>query len=273
MADDKKNTYLIIGQGDIGKAVSERLARAGHKVIGLARTTKSCNKSCDKPVQFWQKDATTLTQDELASFSHIAIIITPDHGIADRIQAYRESYLAVCEYIAGLDLSNVARMVFISSTSVYGKNNGEWVNIDTIACPDAGTAKILLQSEQVLQKAFGKRCVIVRPSGIYHKKSVRMNRLAWSAHIDGVPSAHYTNRIHRDDLIQVICQVLTLRAVEPVYLASDYKPVTSLKVINFLCQKYEYLSPKVIRTMPTGKRIRGNVNDWLVFKDYQMGYG
>lgn len=269
MTDDGKNTYLIIGQGDTGKAVAEMLSRAGHDVAGLARTAKSY----DEPVQFWQKDARTLTQDELAPFSHIAITITPNREMTDRVQAYRESYLAVCEHIAGLNLPNLHRVLFVSSTSIYGEKGGEWVDVDTSARPSTDTACVLLQAEQVLQHAFGERCAIVRPSGIYHEKSVRMNRLAQSAHINGVPSAHYTNRIHRDDLIKVICQVLTLSAVKPVYLVSDCKPVTSLEVINFLCQKYEYLPPKIIRTTPTGKRIRGNVDDWLVFKDYQMGYG
>lgn len=214
-----------------------------------------------------------LTQDELSLFSHIAIIITPNREMADRVQAYRESYLAVCEHMSGFDLPNLRRALFISSTSVYGGNSGESVNIDTMACPATDTAKVLLQSEQVLQKAFGKRCVMVRPSGIYHGGSTQMKRMAQTAHMDGVPSAHYTHRIHRDDLIQVICQVLTLPITKPVYLVSDCEPVTSLEVMRFLCQKYDYLPPKIIHATPTGKRIRGNVDDWLVFKNYQMGYG
>ncbi|OBX61892.1 hypothetical protein A9Z63_03140 [Moraxella lacunata] len=265
----QKNKYLIIGQGFVGKAVAQMLSQAGHDVTGLARTAKSY----DEPVHFWQRDARTLAQDELAPFSHVAIIITPNHEMTNRVQAYRESYLAVCEHIASLDLPNLHRVLFVSSTSVYGESGGEWVDIDTIACPATDTAKILLKSEQVLQKAFGERCVIVRPSGIYHGGSTRMKRMAQTAHIDGVPLSHYTNRIHRDDLIQVISQVLTLPASKSVYLVSDCEPVTSLEVIRFLCRNYGYLPPKVIHATPTGKRIRGNVDDWLVFKNYQMGYG
>ena len=97
--------------------------------------------------------------------------------------------------------------------------------------------------------------------------------MAQTAHINGVPISHYTNRIHRDDLVNVICQVLNLSVSKPVYLASDCEPVTSLKMMSFLCQKYDYLPPRVIHTTPTGKRIRGNVDDWLIFKNYQMGYG
>lgn len=189
------------------------------------------------------------------------------------MQAYRESYLAVCEHIAELNLPNIYRILFVSSTSVYGESGGEWIDIDTMACPITDTADVLLQAEQVLQRAFGERCVVIRPSGIYHGGSIRMKLMAQTAHINGVPISHYTNRIHRDDLVNVICQVLNLSVSKPVYLASDCEPVTSLKMMSFLCQKYDCLPPRVIHTTPTGKRIRGNVDDWLVFKNYQMGYG
>lgn len=267
--DKQNNKYLIVGQGFIGKAVAQRLNELGHDVTGLARTPKQY----DKPIQFWQRDARTLTQNELSSFSHVAIIITPNRELDDRVQAYRESYLAVCEHIAELNLPNIYRILFVSSTSVYGESGGEWIDIDTMACPITDTADVLLQAEQVLQRAFGERCVVIRPSGIYHGGSIRMKLMAQTTHINGVPISHYTNRIHRDDLVNVICQVLNLSVSKPVYLASDCEPVTSLKMMSFLCQKYDYLPPRVIHATPTGKRIRGNVDDWLIFKNYQMGYG
>ncbi len=262
-----KGRHLIIGQGSVGQPVAECLAKVGHDVTAIARTPKHH----DECVQFWQKDAKTLAADELTPFSHIAIIISPNHN-CDRVQAYRDSYLAVCEHLAGLTLPRVRRVLFVSSTSVYGESAGEMVDIHTPAFPKTQTAKVLIQAENILKQAFGERCVIVRPSGIYDAHSVRMRHLAKNAHVDGVPAMHYTNRIHRDDLIAVLCRVLGSPVCEPLYLASDCKPTTSLRVLEFLCQKYGYPKPAVIEGQPTGKRIRGNVDDWLVFRDYQLGY-
>lgn len=261
--------HLIIGQGAIGKPLAERLSGAGHEVVALACSPKVY----EEQVVFWQKNALDLTAQEVQGFDSIAIIITPDDKMSDRVEAYRASYLAVCEHIAGLDLASVGRVLFVSSTSVYGQNAGEQVDITTPANPTAPTAGVLLQAEQALQSAFGERCVVVRPSGIYTGASERMKALAKHAHQEGVPSAHYINRIHRTDLIEVLYQVLTLPEACPLYIASDTLPSSSLDVLGFLCQKYGYPAPTVIDAPPTGKRIRGNVDEWLTFGDYKMGYG
>ncbi len=268
MIKHTQNRYLIIGQGSIGKPVAERLAKMGHQVTAMARTPKHHESA----VHFWQKDAKSLTACELVEFSHIAIIITPNRQDDDRVRAYRESYLAVCEHMAELHLPNLCRILFVSSTSVYGENQGERVDIHTNACPSTQTAKILWQAENTLTEVFGERCVIVRPSGIYEASSTRMRELAKNAHVSGASMVHYTNRIHRDDLIDVLCRLMTLPVCEPLYLVSDCQPASRFDVLDFLCQKYGYPKPLALEGSPSGKRIYGNVEDWIRFKTYKMGY-
>lgn len=264
---------LIIGQGTIGKPVAEHLAKQGHHITTVARSPKSYD---DASISFWQKDATTLTASELADFEQIVIIVAPSHSVharSDRTQAYETTYLKTCQHIASLDLPNVQRVLFVSSTSVYGENGGESIDITTPAKPSTDTAHVLLRAEQALQETFAERCIIVRPSGIYGEHSERMIRLAHNAHTDGVPSEHYTNRIHQDDLVFILCQILTLPNPQNLYIASDDDPTTSLAVMAFICQITNHPAPKVIDSPPTGKRIRGNVSHWLTYRDYQMGYG
>lgn len=268
MIKHTQNRYLIIGQGSIGKPVAERLAKMGHQVTAMARTPKHHESA----VHFWQKDAKSLTACELAEFSHIAIIITPNRQDDDRVRAYRDSYLAVCEHMAGLHLPKLCRILFVSSTSVYGENKGEAVNIHTQAHPSVQTAQVLLQAENTLKAAFGERCVIVRPSGIYHAGSTRMRVLAKNAHVRGASMVHYTNRIHHDDVIDILCRIMTLAVCEPLYLASDCEPASRFDVLLFLCQKYGYPEPLALDENPSGKRIYGNVEDWIRFKTYKMGY-
>ncbi|WP_066802821.1 NAD-dependent epimerase/dehydratase family protein [Moraxella oblonga] len=261
---------LIIGQGTIGKPIAQCLANQGHHITAVARSPKSYDTD---DITFWQKDATMLTAKELADFEQIVIIVAPNQPRPDqRTFAYQQTYLTICQHMASFALPNLKRIIFISSTSVYGENDGESIDITTPANPNTDTAHILLNAERTLQDKFSDKCVIVRPSGIYGL-SKRMLNVAKNAHIDGTPSHHYTNRIHANDLIDILCQIIKLDHAEPLYVATDNHPTTSLEVLNFICQTMHYPPPKIIPSPPTGKKIMGNVGQWLNYHDYQMEYG
>lgn len=259
--------HLIIGQGSIGKDVAIGLSQQGQTVVGMARTPKAYPEGV--AVTFWQKDALALSTKDVADFEVIAIIITPNDD-NDRVKAYEDSYLKVCQHVASLGFGG--RVLFVSSTSVYGQNAGEWVDEYTTPVPSAPTAKVLLEAENALIHAYGERAIIVRPSGIYGK-SDRMITLAKSAHEAGVPSHHYTNRIHHDDLVSIIVRVMQEDDPKPVYLASDAEQATLAQVMAYICEGHGFQEPMILPSAPTGKRIRGNIDEsWLKFKSYQDGY-
>ncbi|MDO4897435.1 MAG: NAD-dependent epimerase/dehydratase family protein [Moraxella sp.] len=258
--------HLIIGQGSIGKDVAIALNRLGQSVVGMARTPKTYPDGVG--VRFWQKDALTLIAGDVADFDVIAIIITPQDD-KDRVKAYQNSYFAVCQHIAGLGFGG--KVVFISSTSVYGENAGEWVDELTKPNPTTPTAKVLLTAEKALTDTYGVRATIIRPSGIYGKSNCLIE-LAKSAHTAGVPSHHYANRIHHDDLVFVIVRVMMSDDPKSVYIVSDTKPATLADVMGFICQEQGFIPPAIMPSDLTGKRIRGNVDEWLTVKSYRQGY-
>lgn len=267
---------LVIGQGAIGKAVTENLSKQGQIVTAIARSPKSYD---DSQIRFWQMNALDLTANHLLAFDRIAIIITPNttyHDTAhDRLIAYQDSFLAVAKHLASMadTLIHLRQLVFVSSTSVYGENNGNHVDEHTPITPATPTAHILHQAELTLQNAFGDKCTIVRPSGIYSINTKRMLRLAWLAHQDGVADKAWTNRIMQSDLINILVKILCLDSFKPAYLVSDTCPATSLEVLSFIANRLSYPPPKIIPSTPTGKKIIANIpKDWLVFQNYQQGY-
>ncbi|UXZ05239.1 NAD-dependent epimerase/dehydratase family protein [Moraxella nasicaprae] len=265
------NTMMIIGQGAIGQPLAEKLA-VSHKVIGVARSPKFYQQR----VQFLQKDARQLNIDDLAMVTHIAIIITPSER---SVAGYQESYLAICQRLAMLAKDNptlinrLQQVLFLSSTAVYGENQGEMIDEHTPAIASSATAQVLLDAEEVLKDGFGDKAVIVRASGIYGKTRLRMLRQAATAHQDGVPSHQYTNRIMDTDLIQVLACILTQNTPKSLYLATDFDPVEASVVMRYLADLLHYPKPNVIESLPSGKRIISNINpDWLDFPTHQAGY-
>lgn len=311
---DYQPQYLIIGQGGIGLAVTNDLAKKGYLVTGLARRHRD-DYELHQNAKHIQADALTLDATVLADFTHIAIIITPDRYDAN---AYRDAYLAVAKHLANMAMAlpKLERMVFISSTGVYGQDDGEWVDVLTKPkMPNHAGSAYILQAEQALQQAFKDQAVIIRPSGIYgktrrrlieqakqslndkHHREMNASSTKTSTTKDCPQTIHWTNRIMDSDLVTVVVNVLTLAKSEPLYLASDYAPVSKTVLMTWLKQclaknsntnhsntnhgndtdTTDHQTPtqyqdKTHQNM-TGKRIHSNIpRAWLQYPDWQSGY-
>lgn len=294
--------YLIVGQGGIGLAVTNRLVDAGQQVTGLARHPRA-DYDLHQHAKYIQADALTLDVGVVRNFTHIAVIVTPDCYDAD---AYRDTYLAIAQHLAGMaaTLPKLEQVVFISSTGVYGQDDGEWVDASTTPKPPSRAGSVyILQAEQALRQAFNDKAVIIRPSGIYgdarrsliEQAKQSLNKTPSETHSevqnktkDCPQTTHWTNRIMDSDLVTVIVKVLTLAKPEPLYLASDYAPVSRAELMAWLRQQLATNdSPNAIsqaknlaqsptqshcKTM-TGKRIHSNIpRAWLQYPDWQSGY-
>ena len=265
---------LIIGQGDIGLPVTNKLAQDGLSVTGLARSDRS-HYQLDDSATFMQADALSLTAEQLQAFTRIAIIVTPDEYSTS---GYNDSYLSICQHLAMLadKLDNLERVVFISSTGVYGQNKGEW--IDEYAAPvtpERDASKVILQAEQALQQGFADKAIIIRPSGIYGRERLMRLRKAKEAQKEPIAAEDWSNRIMDRDLVTIIAKVLTIAAPKSLYIATDYVPVTTLELTTWLSKQVGELPPAVDskKDSVTGKRLHSNIPlAWLDYPDWQAGY-
>lgn len=265
--------WLIIGQGDIGLPVTNMLAHHEFPTTGLARHDRQ-HYDIDDKADFIQADALTLSADQLRDFTRIAIIVTPDDYSS---KGYQNSYLGICQHLASLrdDLPKLERIVFISSTGVYGQDNGEWIDEHTKPdTPEREGSQYILQSEEAIQHGFGKKAIIIRPSGIYGRE--RLMRLRKAKEADKQPmSAHaWSNRIMDSDLVHIIVKVLIIDSPKPIYIATDYLPVTSFELTTWLSLQVGAMPPQSDgKTTVTGKRLHSNIPlAWLHYPDWQSGY-
>ncbi len=266
--------FLIVGQGDIGLPVTNKLAQNNTNVTGLARGA-SYHYALDDKATFMQADVLTLNVEQLEPFTHIAIIVTPDEYSAN---GYQNSYLAINQHLAQLadQLTKLERIVFISSTGVYGQDNGEWIDEYTVpVTPERDASKVILQAEQVLQQAFGDKAIVIRPSGIYGRERLMRVKKAKETQKELMAAAHWSNRIMDRDLVNIIAKVLTCEAPRSVYLATDYMPVTTFELTTWLSKQLDKTPPAIdeTKTAVTGKRLHSNIPlAWLDYPDWQVGY-
>lgn len=291
-------TILMIGLGKIGLPVAKQLAAQGHCVIGVSRSTPTdlafCNPRTAKlppdndhlyqeNLHFVASDARTLAVAELSQWTsqinQICIIVSPD---TLSLQGYRDSYYAIAEHVVRLGdyLPNLKRVVFISSTGVYGQNAGEVIDINTpVFAPASATSQVILQTEQLLQQHFEDKSVIIRPSGIYGQSRLRLLTMATQLAAQSpnmtsdYPSNTWTNRIMDIDLVSIIVKVTNTGETVPVYLATDNAPVPLYTVLNYLATAQGLNLSLPCMEPTTGKRIINNLpTTWLNYPDWQSGY-
>jgi nucleoside-diphosphate-sugar epimerase len=129
-----------------------------------------------------------------------------------------------------VQLTSLKRILFVSSTAVYGEHGNEWVDEETPVSPQNFNGRILFESEQWL-KQFGSEHSIdtlsLRLSGIYGPgratgllEKLKLGQI-------GAPSTplHWANRIHVEDAANAIVHLLNVPEPMNTYLVTDSTPL------------------------------------------------
>ncbi|MGZ4980194.1 MAG: 2-dehydropantoate 2-reductase N-terminal domain-containing protein [Methylobacter sp.] len=236
---------LIVGCGAIGSELAAVLSAQGHDVTGLKRKPQL---SLSGSIRYVAADISSSA--DLAGldsdFTQAFFIVSPDgrdeHG-----------YRAV--YETGLD-NLLARLpqipwLMVSTTSVYGQSQGEWVDEDSVAEPANITSQLIRQAEQKLL-ALNPANIVVRFSGIYGPGREYLLRLAMQAPAIQQTPPYFTNRIHQRDCVGVLAFLLEQRlagnALAQCYLASDDDPAPMWDVMTWLADRL-HCAPSSVKTV------------------------
>ena len=117
------------------------------------------------------------------------------------------------------------RVLFVSSSAVYGEHGDAWVDEQTPPAPPGFNGRVLLEAEGWLA-AQPMPTVVLRLAGIYGPGRMQLvERIrAGEARAPRDPP-HWSNRIHADDAAGAIAHLLSLPQAEPVYIGVDDTPL------------------------------------------------
>lgn len=258
---------LIAGCGDLGVRLA---ARGGDRQYHGLRRHPTDLPGAIRPLRADLSRPETLAA--LAGhWDAVVYSATPDERSPE---GYRAAYVdGLANLLAAVTTD---RLVFISSTAVYGQDTGEWVDEESATRPRRFNGEILLQAEQQARAAGG---IVVRFSGIYGPgRDVLIRRLRAGGVACRRSPPLWTNRIHADDCAAVLDHLLALADPAPVYCASDRLPAPRWDVLTWLAGRLGVPGPVEAQDdAGQGRRVdaRRLYNSGLVLRhpDYRAGYG
>ncbi len=191
---------LIAGCGDIGRRVARLWGARGVAVFGLARSPGSAARLSRQgivPVPGDLDDRASLrglpTRGALVYY-----FAPPAEGETDpRARAFAG---------AVPDGDEPEKLVYMSTTAVYGDLKGGWATEETPAAPETDRGKRRLDAENVFL-AWGRErnvpVVVLRVAGIYGPGRLPVEAIRRGTPVLDEADSPYTNRIHAEDLARV----------------------------------------------------------------------
>ncbi len=198
-----KPSILIIGCGDIGLRVARQLSRS-HRVFALTSSQNRFQElrevgatpiygDLDKPESLWR----------LSGLAQTVIHLAPPQN-----QGNRDCRTRNLMRILSQGCSVVRRLIYISTTGVYGDHRGARVSEATPVSPQSDRAKRRVDAEQALRwwaLSHDVVLTILRVPGIYAADRLPIERLQSQTPALIHEEDAYSNHIHSDDLARLIC--------------------------------------------------------------------
>lgn len=272
----KNKKLLVIGCGKLGQKLGLLAKKTPLDLLGFKR-----KKITSTNIRIEQQDIFD------KSFFDKVKIYSPDFILyslsADEQseKSYRRNYVeGLKQVIKSIKyINNFQHLFFVSSTSVYGDNNDQFIDEFSETSPKNFRGTILLQAENLLN-TVKFNSTILRLSGIYGSGRNYMIKLSQDA--ESWPKVdRWTNRINEDDaanfIIFLLNQCLQGEIPEKLYLLTDKEPVTLFRLLNWIRQNLNLKNKINITSDPIlGKRLRSSIIPSLKFEykypTYKQGY-
>jgi nucleoside-diphosphate-sugar epimerase len=227
---EQNNDVLIVGCGDIGIRVASLTQQFGGKVSGVARSDESVERLRSfgiEPVMANLDDSASLK--DLSITGKMVFYLAPPPGGGPFDSRMRN----FCQAIGPGALP--AKIVYMSTSGVYGDCGGEWVTEETPINPQTSRAQRRVDAEATLQEwgqGHGVPVVILRVTGIYGPGRLPLARIQQGHPVLSEEESPPTNRIHADDLAAVCLKAAVKMADGDIINVSDGQPGTMTQYFN-----------------------------------------
>ncbi|KFE57499.1 SDR family oxidoreductase [Pseudomonas syringae] len=229
-------SVLIAGCGDIGSRLANQLIPQNWVVYGLRRNISRLPAGVIG-VAGDLFDSVVPAAWPTTPLDYLVYCATP----TDRDEAgYRAAYVEGLRKVLGWlekHRQQPKRIIFVSSSSVYGQQNGEWVDETSPTDVSTFSGKVMLEAEQLALNS-GFPASIVRLTGIYGPgRSDLSNRVRQGYNV-AIDPPLYGNRIHADDAAGLLAFLLNADSrgvpLDDCYIGVDDAPAPLAEVVQWM---------------------------------------
>lgn len=276
---------FCFGYGYTASYLAEALRPFGWRIAGTTTDEDKQNALTADGIEAHLFDGTHPINDPVETFAgvtHILFSIPPD-AKGDPVFDMMAHDL--------LDIPDLVWAGYLSTTGVYGNQDGGWVDEVTVTAPTSKRGSQRAQAEQQWQSLHLNNNFplhIFRLSGIYGpgRSAIDAVRSGTARRID--KPGHVFNRIHVEDIVQTLIASMNKPDAGGIYNLADDHPAPSHEMIAFACNllgldvppmiSFEQadLAPMVRSFYSDNKRVKNDkikqdLGITLLYPDYRDG--
>lgn len=273
---------LVIGCGYLGRRVAAQWLSRGHAVSALTRSEENAaalRSSGIEPVLGDILEPSSLRSLPTADIVLYAVGYDKRAG-TDKRRVYVDGLTNVLVRIAPW----VERFLYVSSTSVYGQDAGEWIDETSPCSPATEDGRICLAAEETIWSFLSKEsnaATVVRLAGLYGPGRLlrRIDSLRSREPIQANPEA-FLNLIHVDDAARIIDELGQHGRRETHYVLCDDRPVRRREYYSRLAELVGAPPPQFdsvaidasrLNKRCSNARIRAELGDMFHFPTFETG--
>ena len=258
----------ILGCGWLGLPLAKRLIQKENSVNGSTTSESKLtileNAGINPFLVTLKSESISESINDFLGESEILIIDIPPKLRGNNEESLRKIFVEKIEtLIPFIEKSSVKKVLFVSSTSVYGDAN-ELITEETIPNPETESGKQLLLAEAILQKNPNFETTVLRFGGLIGEDRHPVTSLSGKENIAN-PDAP-VNLIHQNDCIRIIEEIINqskwnevFNAVAPFHPTKEDYYTQKAKEQNLILPKFSSEKSNTKKTI-SSEKIENSLN-------------
>lgn len=266
----------ILGCGWLGLPLAKRLLEKGNSVKGSTTSENKLSileKAEINPflVALESESVSESINDFLFESEILIIDIPPKLRTVDPSSEKKVFVEKIKNLIPFIEKSSVKKVLFVSSTSVYGDEN-DFITEETIPNPETESGKQLILSENILLENKNFQTTILRFGGLIGEDRHPVKHLSGKENLEN-PDAP-VNLIHQNDCIGIIEAIINqskwneiFNAVAPFHLTREEYYTKKAEEQNLVLPKFSSQKSNIKKTI-SSEKIQTNLKYHFKLENY-----
>ena len=261
-----KDKLLILGSGYTGQELTRLAVNAGYTVVGTTRdedTREFLRSHGAIPIEW------SVGDDPAPWIAHLGPKTSVVYSIPTLFRSYEGAdggdlprhITPMADVLTECRQAAVKRVIYLSSTSVYGDHGGDWVDESTKCHPSSDYGKMRYDIESYLMEAETDFPItIARLVGIYGPGRTLIDAIKQGRYtlVDG--GKKITNRVHVHDIARALLAIIE-RGPDShrVFNITDGHPQHVRDLVEFICDEAGLETP-IVESLDEFARRRKSAN-------------